>query len=308
MAKSEVSYLNNRVHIRLGQYHRYYVTIPELNIANIPFPSVTTIVGIQDKSGPLTQWAANCAALMLLQKLDQHIESVAASMPNPESVQADRIMVSQATVRSWHDDLRFRFRNVKKEAAEIGTLAHDYLEAHLKHVHLGMDQPRRPVAEGKITESMAEKANNSIDAALQWFTCHKLKLVSTEGMLASLEHGYAGRQDWKMYVDGELCNGDFKTGSGLYPEVFMQLAAYRQAEFEMSDHGVKASYAIHIDKETGEFTAVRRGDEHFASDLRGFLGLRQNWEWQQIQEGKTLPPTGIILAPAPLARRKAVTK
>jgi hypothetical protein len=49
---------------------------------------VTTVVGIKDKPGPLTQWAANCAADMMIQKRDQHVESVLASMPPEMSEQA----------------------------------------------------------------------------------------------------------------------------------------------------------------------------------------------------------------------------
>jgi hypothetical protein len=308
MAKRQ-EHMDGRVIVEQGQWKRYYLTIPERDVIHLHCPGVTTVVGIKDKSGPLTQWAANCAADMMIQKRDQHVESVLASMP-PE-MRNRPVMIPATLIDSWYNDLRFKFRDVKRTAAEIGTLAHDYLDAHLKWVHFGQAKPDRPFVDlpNGITEDMVDLANNSIDAGLAWFDDHKIKLLATETMLVSPLYGFAGRQDFKMMVDGERCNGDFKSGSGIYDEVWLQLAAYKQMEQELDPaNKIAASWAIHINKLTGEFEAIRRDDSHFDSDLFGFLGLHQVWKWSNRLEGKQDPPSGIALTPPKLKKVAKLAK
>jgi hypothetical protein len=67
---------------------------------------------------------------------------------------------------------------------------------------------------------------------------------------------------------------------------------------------IEASWAIHINKLTGEFSAIRRDDEFFESDFEGVLicsASSDSTSGKEVveQEGKQdLPPSGIILNPA----------
>lgn len=272
--------------------HRYNVSIPSQGIVQQYVPSVTTIVGIKDKSGALTQWAANCATLFVREKTAEHIESVLHSMP-PDQRNPSAIMIPQGALDKWLDGARFNFRNVKQAAADIGTMAHEYLHAHMLFVHFGSPQPERPKVTDEMNDeqrSQIRKANNCIDAALGWISEHHVVPVKMESQIYSCQYGYAGTQDWKWKVDGELCNGDFKSSKAIYDEVWLQLAAYKQAEQEMNPgEKIEASWCLKLGKEDGDFEAVRRDNSHFAADLMGFIGLLGCWKWIQIQEGKTLP-------------------
>jgi hypothetical protein len=77
-------------------------------------PSVTTILSVVDKSGPLTQWAANCVIDHLRGKIvpGQAYDEIALEM--------------------IFQDARFNFRRVSGEAKAIGALVHDWTERWLK--------------------------------------------------------------------------------------------------------------------------------------------------------------------------------
>jgi hypothetical protein len=197
------------------------------------------------------------------------------------------------------DDARFNFRDVKRGQRRSDRSRTTTSKAHLKWVHFGHQKPERPavdLGEGYHEEARSMLANNSIDAGLAWFNEHKIKLISTETMLVSPLHGFAGRQDWKMEIDGEYCNGDFKSGSGIYDEVWLQLAAYKQMNHELDTRPIEASWAIHINKKTGEFNAIRRSDEFFKDDIDRLLGPAALHELQAQTGRRACGPIGDHLA------------
>src|ERR1700758_110088 len=70
-------------------------------------PSVTTITNLQDKSGALMHWAVDNAVTVCEQK-----------------IQADQIHGPQYLADVWKE-AREKYKDVKKKAADVGTLAHD---------------------------------------------------------------------------------------------------------------------------------------------------------------------------------------
>lgn len=103
-------------------------------------------------------------------------------------------------------------------AAELGTSVHDAVEA----IILGQPAP----------EPTAEQAP-FMAAFAQFVADHRPVFEATEITLAHPGHGWAGRGDvWLTLpeIGPALLAGDWKTGSGAYPEAALQLSAYRRAE------------------------------------------------------------------------------
>lgn len=85
-----------------------------------------------------------------------------------------------------------------------------------------------------------------------------IRPIATETLLAAPTIGYAGAADlWATIgaLDNQPALIDIKTGSGIYREYAVQLAAYRFAEFITYDDGreaappeVEAAYCVHIER------------------------------------------------------------
>ena len=107
------------------------------------------------------------------------------------------------------------------ELAEIGTLTHAMIYAHIKG-----NKPEDIMAEH--SPSIQDKAQNCFISYLEWERGHKIEPILMETPLVSEDFSFGGTPDFFGYIDGALTLMDFKTGKGVWPEHFYQLAAYRQ--------------------------------------------------------------------------------
>jgi len=265
-------------------------------------PGVTSVCGMIDKSGPLTQWAANMTVEWLISSLNNAdvraaYEHMRSKVPWEDVDQRFGAMqISMPDVASFAkllNEARFNYRSISKDATDIGHLAHEWLENYIKNIIAGND-----VSVGLAPEN--EKAANCVEAALKWFDRHKFRPVFSEKKLYSRSHGFAGTCDWLAYVtscgdpdccpfEGEaLVLGDFKSSRNLYDEYFCQLAAYREAiEEEFPDLKIGACTLLRLGKEDGEFEVRTATQEEFESDLDGFLGILQTYHWQKQRDLNT---------------------
>ena len=76
------------------------------------------------------------------------------------------------------------------------------------------------------------------EAFSKWLDDNDITAVEHEKTVVSKQHGYAGTLDMiaKRNGDGHTFIVDVKTGKDLYPEVHLQLSAYKQA---LSEEGIK---------------------------------------------------------------------
>jgi CRISPR/Cas system-associated exonuclease Cas4 (RecB family) len=133
-----------------------------------------------------------------------------------------------------------------KAAANIGNVAHEYVE---KLIQYRLDQgkkPKRPVN---------EQALSAVLGFEKWETEHKVEYVEAERKVVSLEHWYAGTTDIIAYVDGELVVGDIKTSNYLSAEHLLQVAGYQIALEEEFEDPFQNRWILHLHKEDGDFTA-----------------------------------------------------
>lgn len=198
--------------------------------AGRPVPGVTTILGRIAKP-MLIQWAANMAS-------DYWMANVAG----------------ESSHASIHKAAKEAHRKKKEAAGSIGTNVHEYAEATFKNKELPL--------------LLTDQAKRGVEAFHKWLDSYKVKVTDSELMVFSQEFHYAGTCDFIAEIDGELCVGDIKTSSGIYPEARFQTAAYQQAIQE--ERGVKfpARWIARFDKKTGDFEAKKFHD--FDLDFQGF--------------------------------------
>lgn len=193
-----------------------------------PIPSVTTILNRLAKPA-LIQWAADCA-----------VNHVAKRFPpaSSEYVQQLELHRALAEARRAHAEIR-------DEAADIGTQLHEYARASLAG-----QAPALP------DDEVVRKV---IGALNDWRSRHDIQPIGLERRIMSLRHWYAGTCDFFGKIDGKLCVLDFKTGSGIYDEFWLQTAGYDIALTEELSLPVDLDrWIVRLDKKTGEFDAVKK--------------------------------------------------
>lgn len=191
-----------------------------------PIPSVTTILNRLAKPA-LIQWAADC-----------EVEHMSAVLNSPAGFLLSNIAGELDNARKAHA--------VKRDtAADVGTQLHEYARASLAG-----QAPALP---------NNEVVQRVIGALIDWRCKHDIQPIGLERRIMSQRHWYAGTCDFFGKIDGRLCVLDFKTGSGIYDEFWLQTAGYDIAlteelalPFDL-DHWI-----VRLDKKTGEFDAVRK--------------------------------------------------
>lgn len=152
--------------------------------------------------------------------------------------------------------------DVVERAADIGTLAHECCEADIK----GLELPAVP-------DDKREQVMMAYGQYQAWKAQTKLKIIGSEIALVSEKHQFGGTLDFVCEIDGELCLGDFKTSSAVYPEMLTQLAAYRELWNETQERKITGpSHLLRISKEHADFAHHSYGDLSEAWDT--FLHLR----------------------------------
>jgi len=194
-----------------------------------------------DKSEPLMGWAVNTMGLYL----EQHLQ------PNKEYTIEELIDLINTAKR--------KYREVKAVAADIGKEAHEWAKNYVKG--LNPDMPENP------------KVLNSVTAFLKWYKETNIKPISVEEIIYSKKYNYAGILDLEGKIDNKYFSIiDYKTGSGIYPEMRYQRAAYQHAKEEMIGRKYGDGWIIRFDKETAEFEAKCIPASEQAKDFKAFLG------------------------------------
>lgn len=265
--------------------HYYLLSIPSLGRARIYNPGVTTIIGMKDKSGPLMYWAVDQCEQYALQAIE-------AWHPQLELTGTPAIPLE--VVQQILAEMKSKYRDVKREAAEVGKVVHGYLYHVLVAKQLHRPMPERSAhLNAELTVEQLEQVNNAIDAGLQFFDQHHLEPVTMERPVWSPAHGYIGTDDFIGKVDGELCVVDYKTSKRLYPEVWLQCAAYKAAYMEeYPDQQVQGCWGVNVGKD-GELDAQYRDPSYFEQDFKAFLGLRDIFYWDRVH-GQGKPPIEIV--------------
>jgi len=147
-------------------------------------------------------------------------------------------------------------KKIMKFASERGTRIHALCEAHIDGK---LDLIIMTPDEKTIMENFKE-----ITKDFEWLEC--------ETQVVNEEAGYIGQLDAIAEVDGKVVLVDFKTGSGIYPEYGLQLAAYREKRPK-----VQACLFMLLDKETLKWSFVDCNTDGLF-DI--FLAAKKVKEWE----------------------------
>ena len=196
-------------------------------------PSVTEIIGdCTDKSGALTQWAANMCKEWVIENCEW-------------DTWEDDISEGWFTVRDTDlNDMRFNFKKVSQKALDIGSEVHAIIEAHLMW----------PDAETLPLKPKTPESERAWLAFLKWKDEHNLKPISLEKTVYSHDGSWAGTLDIDCWLNGKRYIIDLKTSRAFYPEHRYQVAAYRIAVEDETLHEEdfpEGCGILRLDKESG---------------------------------------------------------
>lgn len=231
------------------------------------YPSVTSILGAISKPA-LMNWAAKVEREMVVNVSAQLYQDM-HSKPKMTDV-------------NWKLTLNTMLGNTKAankelaKAAEIGSQAHALIEWTMMAAMLHEVGP---------APEISGKARWAFSAWENWKASVNLKPVFVEQTVWSNIHQYAGTMDLLAYVNDQLTVVDWKTGKAIYPEAYLQNAAYRHAIREMGHADPVAGLIVRLPKsETDpEFEVKECPPEKECMDI--FLSTRKLWAW--IQENDT---------------------
>ncbi len=176
--------------------------------------SVTGILGIKDKSSGLVPWAVGLAVDHLLVTFNK----------NKTLIEEDFLFA---------EDLH---TNKKQEAANVGSIVHDWIEQYVKGREIEMPE--------------MEEAQIGVNAFLDWERANKVVFKSSERAVYSRKHDFIGKMDIEARVNGKLCLIDIKTSNDIRNEYYMQTAAYVRADEEESGKEYQGRWIIRVAKET----------------------------------------------------------
>ena len=128
---------------------------------------------------------------------------------------------NKRTLINWSNRIGLEGIEVSKfvdDKAAIGTLAHALITDKL----LGKETDT-----SDYTKNQIDLAENSALSFWEWEKGHKLEPVIIEEPLVSEEHKFGGTLDIYGELDGVFEIIDLKSGSGIYPEHLIQVAAYK---------------------------------------------------------------------------------
>jgi hypothetical protein len=203
--------------------------------------SVTQITSVVDKSGPIQGWAVKTtlAACRELIKPGEYY-----------SVQELNEIFETARKSSYQ---------YKKEAADVGTAVHKWLELYFHG-----QNPDLPPEDPYLS---------CVQAALTWVKEHNVEIIENERPVYSIERDVSGRLDGIGLVNGKKSIIDYKTGNGVYSEAWMQTAAYQGFyEEENPKSGIEQRVIIRLGKEDGKFySTVLPSIREDAGDYHGFM-------------------------------------
>lgn len=203
----------------------FYPNSHQYRIDGKIIPSVTSILGMIDKSRQLLKWSENLSREYLQSYIGMPLESV--TIENAVTQYAQK----------------------RDKAGDIGHQVHEWISKFIRSVMNGTEEPEM--------DNLEQQVLNGIMGFLKWYNKHKVIFINSEKIVYSKKYNYVGTFDVLMVVDNKMTLADFKTGKSIYPETKLQLAAYHQALKEENNAFIVNKYTVlHFDKENGTFEAV----------------------------------------------------
>ncbi len=149
------------------------------------------------------------------------------------------------------------YKAVRDQAADIGTLAHGMIMAHLT---------KSEFDKSEYSPQDIDKAENCLLKYWDWEGSHKVEVIYCEKPLVSTQYRFGGTIDCFAMVDGKPTLIDHKTGKAIYGEYFYQLAAYKQLLWE-NGYDIESARILRIGR-----------DETEGFEERTMIDLSRHWQ------------------------------
>lgn len=240
----------------------------------IEYPSVTTITGSLSKD--LVAWAAHETAL--------------ATVDNFSRV---RELVDDGTRDAAVDYIKSLSAARRARPADLGKLIHRIVES------LAGDAPMPEIT---------PEAAPYVHSFLAWVDDFAPDFVFNEAVVANPSVGYAGTLDAIVRLPHNrerVVVVDWKTGKRVYPEVALQLTAYRYAEEIWREQGkiampaVDGGAVLHLQPGGYEFRPVETNPAVFDY----FRAIMRAHHWQRVYGknvlGESIPTPASLAVSAP---------
>ena len=221
--------------------HQYFID-------NEFYPSVTQILSLLDKSAPLMHWAVNTT----LHYLSEHITDI----------KEDKILLNDDASKIFYEAKK-QHRLIKEKAADIGTRTHLLIERFLK----GED----------YDDLIDEETFKPFNAFKNWLKNRKFELIDGERIVWNKKHRVAGTVDIVGNINGKLYLLDLKTSKAIYPEMLLQISAYRKMYEEVTNTKIQKLAILRLDKITGNFEWKEYTNKEYHKALKMFILLSKYW-------------------------------
>ena len=260
----EYKFYNNEITIRYDIKNHKYLLLENGELKEVP--SVTQIVHIIDKSNALVPWAVK----MMQAKLVRTVNNYSTSIEGWDAY------FKQNDLEEWISQAKSAHKEELDTAADIGHIAHGWIERYIKAVING----------DKLSPEFPEhpKAASCCMAALDFISRHNIRWICTERKVYSRKWGYAGTLDGMCRADSctdkhccprafkdRLCLIDWKSSNHLYVEYVLQTAAYQHAWQEENNEKIDDRFIIRLGKDDGEFEPWHFESECFELDFYSFI-------------------------------------
>jgi hypothetical protein len=176
-------------------------------------PGVTTVLKKLEKPA-IAQWAVDNTAAYAVANIDSLL-----SRTQEQGFGFLRWYWKRDPLKDDTEDIRNYSAGVLNDAAELGTMVHDWIAAETDD---NFPYPDTSMAREHFWE-MVEQWNS-------FKSQHTIEPLHTEVTLWNKEHGYAGTADAIWNIDGKTTLVDIKTSRNTWDEHWMQLAALASCE------------------------------------------------------------------------------
>lgn len=122
------------------------------------------------------------------------------------------MVLDEIIIKDLVKGAKVAYRQKTENAADLGTMGHKWAEDYLKGLN-----PPLPVN---------PELRNIAETFLQFMRENNVEVILAEQKVYSKELDIAGTFDCLARFNGELAILDWKTGSGIYPEYFLQMGGY----------------------------------------------------------------------------------
>lgn len=257
-------------------------------------PSVTTVLGVLDKPA-LPWWGMKTGVQGVLSLYE---DGLLVGNGSPETTYLAHNGFGRATVDTVVDLLtmyKLTVNHVRDKAGDRGQSVHDAFEAWAR-TGLKPDPSIYPDEERGYVEGLLAFLAD----------VPSIEPIAAEVLVASAEHGFAGRYDirfrtwqphdvvvhrtpkrgptYRRLAPGMLL-GDLKTSKGTYPTHALQLEAYEQASLESGYEPTTARAVLHVNADgTYELKRVKASIDDFLAVLNVWQRFQNAKEWLAVSD------------------------